>query len=169
MRSHNAVVTRISKYKLLKMIDCLVRDTAKSAQLNIDDDAIHRLHARIAKFGASFSVTEELALPSEVRSKSAYYSVIARAVSRLPNNTREARQALYDRAEIALAAELLHDAKISDERAGDERLALERAIRKIEGDARRRENPKKLQQTHQRPITSFVTFFRIFKRNYWMA
>jgi len=47
---------------------------------------------------------------AQVKSKlDAYYSVISRAVSRLPNNTREARAALYDRAEIALSVELLQD------------------------------------------------------------
>jgi hypothetical protein len=91
-----------------------------------------------------------------VRSRSAYYSVIARALARLPKNTRDARFALYDRAEVELAAELLQDPKKSDEQAAIERLALERAIRKIEGDARRREMPKKLPERHRRAFTSFL-------------
>jgi len=91
-----------------------------------------------------------------VRSRSAYYSVIARAVARLPKNTRDARFALYDRAEVELAAELLQVPKISDEQAAIERLALERAIRKIEGDARKREMPKQLPERHRRAFTSFL-------------
>jgi hypothetical protein len=91
-----------------------------------------------------------------VRSRSAYYSVIARAVARLPNNTRDARFALYDRAEVELARELLQDPKISDEQAAIERLALERAIRKIEGDARKREMTKQLPEKHRGAFTSFL-------------
>ena len=112
------------------------------AQLNIDDDdTIRRL--RLPPKTVSSSAADEFALRSEVRSKSAYYSVIARAVSKLPGNTRDARLALYDRAEIALTAELLQDLEISDERAAVERLALERAIRKIEHDAGRKRGRKR--------------------------
>jgi hypothetical protein len=93
-----------------------------------------------------------------VRSRSAYYSVIARAVAKLPNNTRGARFALYDRAEIALTAELMQDG-ISDDRVAVERLALERAIIKIEHDARKKEMPEQLQETHRQPFTSYLAFF----------
>ena len=140
------------------------RDTAKPAQLNIDDDTIQRLYVRTVRFPASFLATDESALRSEVRSKSAYYSVIARAVSRLPNNTRDARLALYDRAEIALTAELLQDPKISDEQTAVERLALERAVCKIESDARKKEKPNQLREKHRRPFISFLSFFRVFNR-----
>jgi hypothetical protein len=87
-----------------------------------------------------------------VVSKSAYYPVLARAVSRLPNNTLEARLALYDRAEIVLTAELLHDTNVSDERVMIERLAFERAILRIEGDAWKRENPKAFQAKRSRTL-----------------
>jgi hypothetical protein len=90
----------------------------------------------------SWCSSDESELRSEVRSKSAYYSVIARAVSRLSNNTRDARLALYDRAEIALTAELRQYPEISDEQVAIERLALERAILKIEGDAWKEEKRK---------------------------
>jgi hypothetical protein len=119
------------------------REPARSLQLNIDADTIRRLRIRTARFPTSFA-TDELALRSEV-SKSAYYPVLARAVSRLPNNTREARLALYDRAEIVLTAELLHDTNVSDERVMIERLAFERAILRIEGDAWKKENTKAFQ------------------------
>jgi hypothetical protein len=127
------------------------RDTAKAAQL----------HVRTARFPVSFLATD--ALRSEVRTKSAYYSVIAGAVSRLPNNTRDARLALYDRAEIALTAELLQDPRITDEEAAVERLALERAVCKIESDARRKEKPNRLREEQRRPF-SFLSFFRVFNR-----
>jgi plasmid stability protein len=138
-------------------------DTSKLAQLNIDDDTIRRLRIRTAKFPTSFSAGDQSVL-AEVRSKSAYYSVIARAVSKLPHNTRDARLALYDRAEIALTAELLQDLEISDEQAAVQRLALERAIRKIEGDVWKKEKPKQSAEKHPRPFTSFLSFFQLFKR-----
>jgi hypothetical protein len=119
-------------------------------QLNIDTDTIRRIRIRTAQFPTSFA-TDESALRSEV-SKSAYYSVIARAVSKLPNNTLEARRALYDRAEITLTAELLHDPNVSDERVMAERLALERAIRKIEGEACKKENSKAFQGKRSRVL-----------------
>ena len=81
--------------------------------------------------------------------------MIARAVSRLPNNTRDARLALYDLAEIALTAKLLESSEISDEQMAAQRLALEWTIRKIECEARKEEQPEKLQEKQQRPFTSF--------------
>jgi hypothetical protein len=140
------------------------RDDASSVQLNIDDNTIRRLRIRTARFPVSFSRADESALRSEVP-KSAYYALIARAVSQLPNNTRAARLALYERAEIALTGELL-DPEISDEQAGVERLSFERAIRRIEGDARKKENLEELQQSHPRPFPSFLSFFRLLKRRY---
>jgi len=97
--------------------------------------------------------------------KSAYYALIARAVSQLPNNTHVARLALYERAEIALTGELL-DPGISEEQASVERLAFERAIRRIEGDARKTEKLKELQENHPRSFPSFLSLFRVFKRRY---
>jgi hypothetical protein len=133
------------------------RSIGKPGQPGRDDHAVRPIPA--AKFPTSYSATDATT-SSEVRSKSAYYSVIARAVARLPKNSRDARFALYDRAEVELAAELLQDPKISDERAAIERLALERAIRKIEGDARKREMPKQLPEQsperHRRAFTSFL-------------
>jgi hypothetical protein len=97
-------------------------------------------------------------VPSEVRTKSAYYSLIARAVAELPNNTRDARLALYDRAEIALTVKLLDDPDISDEQAAVERLAFERAIIKVEGDARKTDMRKQSRDKHRRPFTAFLSF-----------
>src|SRR5262245_22511622 len=108
----------------------------------------------------SFLTTEESALRSEFRSKSHYYSMMARAVSRLPNNTREARQALYDRAAIALASELRDDPEVSDKRAAFERLALEGVMRKLESDELKKRQPKEFEQKRRRPLNSL---FRVFK------
>ena len=126
------------------------RDTAKLVQLNIDDDTIRRLRVRTGKFPAPFSAPDETTLRTQV-SKSPYYSLIARAVCKLPNNTRAARLALYDRAEIAATAALL-DLKVSDEQAAIERLAFERAIRKIEGQGWKKENPKAFQGKRSRAL-----------------
>jgi hypothetical protein len=138
---------RMSKYQMFKMIDRLARDPAKSAQLSIDDDA------------------DGVAPHSEVRSSSAYYAVIAGAVSKLPNNTPQARQALYDRAGIALGAELLDDPEISDEQVAGERLALERAIRKVEDDERRKEQPPSPpRQSNRGPFSLLLSLFHVFRR-----
>jgi len=134
------------------------RDTAKSVQLKIDDHNIRRLRVRKGKFPAAFSATEESGIWSDARSRSAYYSVIARGVSKLANNTRNARLALYELAEIALTAELLEHPEISDEQMAVQRLALEWAIRKIESEARKKEQPEQLQEKEQRPFTSVLSF-----------
>ena len=86
---------------------------------------------------------------------------------KLPNNTPQARQALYDRAGIALGAELLHDPEISDEQVAGERLALERAMRKVEDDERRKEQPPS--PTHQqsgrgRPFSLLLSLLHVFRR-----
>ena len=67
-----------------------------------------------------------------------YHPLIARAVAGLEKNTGENRRALYERARIALVAQLrgvvpaLEESEITRER-----LALEEAIRKVEAEAAR--------------------------------
>ena len=67
-----------------------------------------------------------------------YHPLIARAVSGLEKNTGEARRTLYERARVALVAQLrgvvpaLEESEITRER-----LALEEAIRKVEAEAAR--------------------------------
>jgi hypothetical protein len=157
----------MSRDKIFKMMQSLVRDTAKSAQINIDDDAAQRLDARTAKLAAGISATHEAEFAS-YRTRSAYYSVIARAVSELPSNTREARQALYDRAAIAFAAQMLQeqDPPLSDEQIAIERLAFERAIRTVEREALKKEQPAAHDRIkdRRRPFSSFLSFFQFFRR-----
>jgi hypothetical protein len=131
-------------------------DTVKSAQLNIDDHSIRRLRIRTGRLPISFSATDECGIWPDIRSKSAYYSVIAGAVSKLPNNTRDARLALYDIAEIALTSELLQHPEISDEQMAVQRLALEWAIRKIESAARKREQPEEVREKERGYFLSFI-------------
>jgi hypothetical protein len=57
-----------------------------------------------------------------------YHSIIAQAVSKLPTNTVEARQELYDHARATLARQLEQDPV----RIKRERQALEKAIRQVE-------------------------------------
>lgn len=152
----------MSKYKMFKMFDYLARDTAKSAQLDIDDDdddMVRRLAAQL------IPAPDETAPQSETLPSRGYYSVIARAVSRLPNNTHEAREALYDRAAVALAAELLHEQgpQLSDAQLANERLALERAIRKVEREAGKQAPSAVREGKHRRPFSSFLSFFRVPK------
>src|SRR5690242_18432830 len=131
---------------------------AGSAERDGDDEAV-RSHIPQSEYPRSLYATDGTMIPSEVRSRSAYYSVMARAVGGLPNNTRDARLALYDRAEIALTVELLKDPEISDEQAAVERLAFERAIIKIEGDARRKEMPDHHTQRTDGASQRYLSFF----------
>src|SRR5215469_16614039 len=64
-----------------------------------------------------------------------YYSLIVRAVSRLPNNTDEARRAIYERARTALQESLCTlDPPISEAELENAQSALEAAIRRVEQD-----------------------------------
>jgi hypothetical protein len=64
-----------------------------------------------------------------------YYSLIARAVSRLPNDTGEARRAIYERARTALKENLRTlDPPISEVELANAQSALEAAIRSVEHD-----------------------------------
>jgi len=68
-----------------------------------------------------------------------YHPLIARAVDGLAKNTGEARRALYERARSALVAQLRSvEPALSESDITKERLALEEAIRKVEGEAARR-------------------------------
>ena len=72
-----------------------------------------------------------------------YYSLIARAVARLPSKTHEARHAIYERARTALRESLSnYDPALSDTALANEQAALETAISRLEanlsfGDMRR--------------------------------
>jgi hypothetical protein len=68
-----------------------------------------------------------------------YYPLIARAVNGLEKSTGEARRALYERARTALVTQLRGvEPVLSEADITRERLALEEAIRKVEGEAARR-------------------------------
>jgi hypothetical protein len=68
-----------------------------------------------------------------------YYPLIARAVEGLARNTGEARRALYERARAALVTQLRGvEPALSESEITKERLALEEAIRKVEGEAARK-------------------------------
>ncbi len=64
-----------------------------------------------------------------------YYSLIARAVSRLPNRTDEARQGIYERARTALQERLRTlDPPISEAELANAQFELETAIGRVEQD-----------------------------------
>jgi hypothetical protein len=64
-----------------------------------------------------------------------YYSLIVRAVSRLPSKTDEARRAIYERARTALQESLRTlDPPISEAELANAQSALEAAIRRVEQD-----------------------------------
>jgi hypothetical protein len=67
-----------------------------------------------------------------------YYSVIARAVSRLPSKTGEARHAVYERARTVVQKSLrTHDPPLSPTELATEQFALEAAISRVETESRR--------------------------------
>jgi hypothetical protein len=112
----------MSNQQIFERIKRLVEYAAKSAQLNIGV-AIQRL------------LTSKVAAQSEtLQSESDYYSLIAGEVTGLPNNTHVARQALYDRTWVAIAAQLLHgqDPPASGPQVASEHLAFQTAICKVE-------------------------------------
>jgi hypothetical protein len=67
-----------------------------------------------------------------------YYSVIARAVSRLPSKTDEARHSIYERARTVVQKSLrTHDPPLSPTDLATEQFALEAAISRVETELRR--------------------------------
>ena len=66
-----------------------------------------------------------------------YYPILARAVSRLPTNSAQARQELYERARTILLTQLGRK-KIAELGAVGERVILEAAILKVEAEAQSR-------------------------------
>ena len=68
-----------------------------------------------------------------------YHPLIARAIEGLGKSTGEARRALYERARTALVTQLRAiEPALSESEITKERLALEEAIRKVEGEAARK-------------------------------
>ena len=63
-----------------------------------------------------------------------YHSIIARAVSHLPNTADEARHAIYEQARTALHQRLGNDPQISDAELVNEHHRLEVAIYTVEED-----------------------------------
>src|ERR1700681_1307582 len=73
-----------------------------------------------------------------------YYPLIARAVAGLDKNTGDARRALYERARAALVAQLRGVTPALDESdVTRERLSLEEAIRKVEGESARKSTSRR--------------------------
>jgi lipoprotein-anchoring transpeptidase ErfK/SrfK len=79
-----------------------------------------------------------------------YFPLIARAVAALSPNTRDQRNALYDRARKTLA-EKLSDPTLQHADPEAERAALEAAIQSVEMDAMRRAAPPRPPQPPPRP------------------
>jgi hypothetical protein len=84
-----------------------------------------------------------------------YYPLIARAVSRLPSKTDEARHAIYERARTALQENLrTHDPPLSPAELATERFALEAAISRMETELRR---SARRETTLSPPHLSFIS------------
>ena len=111
------LATGIMPMKIFARIKRLFGYAARSAQLNIRV-AIQRL------------LTGKAPTPqSEIPSETEYYSLLAAEVSKLPNNTHLARQALYDRIWVAVAGQLHGQ---DPDQITSEQLAFQKAICKVE-------------------------------------
>ena len=81
-----------------------------------------------------------------------YYPLIAKAVSGLDKSTGESRRALYDRARTALLQQLRGvEPALSEPDITRERLALEEAIRKVEGEVAFPRSPDAARRSRGRP------------------
>jgi len=110
---------------------------------------------------------EDKAVPQSERSASHrstgdYYSIIAGAVFKLPDNTVEARQALYDRARTAFAAQL--DGQDPSWTA-HERRTLERAIGQVESMSTLKQRSRR--QTYN-PASTIILIASIFFPKVWL-
>lgn len=88
-----------------------------------------------------------------------YYPLIARAVTGLDMNTGDARRALYERARTALLTQLRGvEPALSEADITRERLALEEAIRKVEGEAARRPRQESTLAPHTEDVPPLQRF-----------
>src|SRR5450755_2132641 len=85
-----------------------------------------------------------------------YYPLIARAVADLPQNTDEARRALFDRARNALVTQLRGQTPaLSEAQVMRERQPLDEAIRRVEAEITAKRNTTTAVQ--RRPIAGSAT------------
>ena len=97
-----------------------------------------------------------------------YYSIVARAVSRLPLNNDEARHAIYERARTVLQETLRnHDPPLSEADLTGERSALEVAIERVETELRFRDRRHDAKEGASRssPSLNFISAGRQFVRS----
>jgi len=92
-----------------------------------------------------------------------YYSIIARAVSRLPSKADEARHAIYEEARKALHERLGNDPRISHDELVNEHYRLEAAINEVEDDLLLRDMRRFVrEETASLPSLSFVSKVKEF-------
>ena len=87
-----------------------------------------------------------------------YYSVIARAVARLPSETDEARHAIYERARTAVQERLRnYNPPLSEVALASEQAALDAAISRLEADLSFSDLRRAARATIPRYILVFIT------------
>ena len=91
--------------------------------------AARLVHLKIGAAVRRLLTSKAPAPQSETPSEIEYHSLLIAEVSRLPNNTYLARQALYDRRWVAVAARLQGQ---NPEQITSENLAFQKAICKVE-------------------------------------
>jgi hypothetical protein len=95
-----------------------------------------------------------------------YYPLIARTVSRLENNTNDARQVVYERARTALIVQLTKDSAVSEPEIAHERAALEQAIREVEQESSAGNDQS--QRLNRRGSTTLLIFSILFFPVLWV-
>jgi hypothetical protein len=92
-----------------------------------------------------------------------YYPLIAKAVAGLDKSTGETRRALYDRARTALLAQLRGvEPALTEPEITRERLALEEAIRKVEGEIAFQRTPEAARRPRAEATTELPQEFAEF-------
>src|ERR1700687_1779341 len=117
------------------------RDFFRTVMLGTRADPLRRSRPDDARVGSAYG-RRALLQPQQrlCRKMPSYYSLIAKAVAGLdPDAPGESRQALYERASAALLAQLRTiNPPFTEAEITRERLALEEAVRKVEGEAAQR-------------------------------
>ncbi|WP_319532907.1 hypothetical protein [uncultured Cohaesibacter sp.] len=84
-----------------------------------------------------------------------YYVILKRAVSVLPEGTREQRQAIYDKARKALLAQLQNmDPPLAPAEITKQRMALEEAVRSVERDLTQEQDKPQAEESDAAPAVN---------------
>ena len=108
---------------------CLFNPPHRRGRARANAGTRHRAGAARVVHGPAGGAGDRRSSSYETPSEIEYYSLLAAEVSKLPNNTHLARQALYDRTWVAVASQLQGQ---NPDQIKNEQLAFQKAICKVE-------------------------------------